>query len=281
MRRLTLLLLVTLLVAAAAGAAYMFVGQPADRADAPAASRKDTVGATPTTRVAATAARDALLATPQQVDLLLAVDLPKGAGLDNPDHQEIMGSGQIDYSEGDADLVYNFGELTNAAGHLGDFESLDVIYVDRTGYLKIFVSGPPWLRIQPDDAANGHVLRLREVMLTTPMILPGLLDVAASADGVSGAAVPQQIDVASLVDADDNITSGIASALQKVGAQEITFDLTVDEDGDAQMALAFSYPDTAGQTDVQVTYRITSTDEQVSVDVPNPSRVRTFSSIFD
>lgn len=273
MRRLTVLLLVLLVVVAAgAAAAYMFLLQPGGLAGDSAASTPEAVEETPASPVAV---RDALLATPQQLDLFLAIDLPKGAGLDNPDHQEITASGQIDYSGGNADLVYDFGELTNAGGHLGDFDTLHVLYVDSTGYLKIFVSGPPWVTFEPEDATNPYLLRLREVMLTAPMILPGLLEVAGAREASEGA-LPLEIDVAALADADDELAAGLGSALEELRAADVTLVLGVD----SSVALAFSYPGTEGRTDVQVSYKMSAFNEEVSVEAPKPSRVRTFSSIF-
>lgn len=125
-------------------------------------------------------AKEALLATPHEVDLDLSVDIPEGSEVDNPDHQEISAGGTIDLSAGDAQLVYDYQGLANAAGFLGHFDTMDAIYVGGTGYLKIFENGPPWLSIEPADATNDEVQRLRDVMLTTPMILPGLLEAAAS-----------------------------------------------------------------------------------------------------
>lgn len=273
MRRLTVLLLVLLVVVAAgAAAAYTFILQPGAITDGPAASTSEAIEQAPASAVEV---RDAFLATPQQVDLSLAVDLPKGAGADNPDHQEITASGQIDYSAGNADLVYDFGELTNAGGHLGDFDTLHVLYVDSTAYLKIFVSGPPWLTFDPEDATSPYVLRLREVMLTAPMILPGLLEVAGGSEASKGG-LPLQIDVEALADADDELAAGLGSALEELRAADVTLDVGAD----SSVALAFSYPGTEGRTDVQVSYEMSPFNEQVSVEAPKPSRVRTFSSIF-
>src|SRR5688572_1764824 len=88
-------------------------------------------------------ARESLLAAPRDVDLGLSVDIPKGSESDNPDHQELSAEGSVDFASGEADFVYDFNGLANAAGFLGHFDTMDVIYADGVGYLDVFIDGPP------------------------------------------------------------------------------------------------------------------------------------------
>lgn len=270
-RRALFLLVLLAVVAAGATTAYWFVLDGDVLEDRP---RRDVPGE------AVLDARIDLLTSPQQVDFFLTVDhLPRDDGGDTPRQEQISADGAVDFEARDAELLYNFEDVSNAAGFFGNFDTMNVIYDDGTGYLEVFTSGPPWVSVVPEDAANQHVLRLREVMLTTPLIIPGLLDVAASSDPVSDAGSTYEIPVAALAETDDDMVAGMGTALEEIGAQVVTLDADLPEESDAEIELSFTYLGRVGEAHVNATYEM-SPVEEVQVEAPAPSQVRRFSSFF-
>jgi hypothetical protein len=226
-------------------------------------------------------ASGSLLSVPREVDLLLSVDIPKGSESDNPDHQEITAEGNVDFGDRNAELVYDFDDLANAAGFMGHFDTLDVIYVDGTGYLDIFTNGPPWVSIQPRDASNGSVQRLRDLMMTTPVALPAMLEVAAEAELGPSGELSREVDASALAESGDEIAAGIGAALEELGGGPVVLEVTLDEDAPSEIVAAFGYNVPEGRIEVEVTYELALLEGDVSVTAPDDSDVREFSSFFN
>ena len=269
MRRQTfvLLFLLALLVAGAVATYALFVVGDGDSPDADAGSP----GFAET--------RDALLAAPQQVDVLLTVDVWKTTDRAERVRKEITALGEVDFESGDAELVYDYQGTSNAAGLLGDPDTMQALYDDGTGYLELLTTSRPWVRIEPEDASNPHVARLREVMLTAPIMLPGLLEVAENSDPTAGPGAPSRVQVSALAGADDDIAAGIGSALEEIGADQVTIVVTGDERQPSEITVGFSYPGRQDETEVEVTYGLLPLDTEVSVEAPERGRVQSFSSL--
>lgn len=226
-------------------------------------------------------ARESLLSAPRDVELELSIDIPKGSESDNPDHQEISAEGSVDFAGSEAELVYDFNDLANAAGFLGHFDTMEVIYADGVGYLDVFIDGPPWVSIEPSDASNGDVSRLRELMLTTPMVLPGLLEASATASMGAGGELSREVDPEALAASDDPIASGLGGAFEDLEVDAIEVEVTLGDDGEpAEVVISFHYRPQQGKTTVEATYLLDTAEDEVSVEAPGDSEVRTFSSIF-
>ena len=225
-------------------------------------------------------ARDALLAGPHDVEFELAVDIPKNSESDNPDHQEISAEGSVDFEARNAELVYDFHDLANAAGFLGHFDTMEVLFSEGTGYLDIFQSGPNWVSIEPGDASEDSVSRLRDLMLTTPMILPGLLEASATSPSGTGDELSREVDPATLSASEDELTAGLGAAFEDLEVDSILVETTLEDSGPAEVVVSFQYKAQEGTNTVQASYALAPTDEEVSVEAPDDSEVRTFSSIF-
>ena len=60
-------------------------------------------------------AREALLSAPRDVEIELAVDIPKKSESENPLHQQMYADGSVDLGNRNAELVYDFNDLANVA----------------------------------------------------------------------------------------------------------------------------------------------------------------------
>ena len=224
-------------------------------------------------------ARDALLKGAQEIELELAVDVPKGSESDNPDHQEISAEGVADLAAGDADLLYDFQGLNNAAGFLGHFDTMEVRYIDGTGYLDIFNDGPRWVSIQPGDASKGDVHRLRDAMLTTPMILSGLLEAAATSPTGSDE-LSREVNPANLASSKDELAAGVGEAFTELDVDLIVVTVELDDGYPSKVEAIFEYMTGQGKLDVHVTYTLTSSQEPPSIETPAEDDIRAFSEFF-
>ena len=274
MNRRTLVLLVLVLLVAGGTAAYLYATRDVGPVTVvgPDGEEIDVSGAL-------LDARDALLATPHDVELELAVDIPKDSESDNPDHQEISADGSIDFEARNAELVYDFNELANAGGFLGHFDTMDVLYVESTGYLDVFVDGPPWVSIEPGDAFENSIARLRELMLTTPMILPGLLEASAVSPMGTGGELTREVDPAALSASEDELAAGLGLVFEDLDVDAILVETTLGDAGPTEIAVSFEYPQ-QGKFEVEATYVLDAAQGEVSVEAPDDSEVRTFESIF-
>lgn len=225
-------------------------------------------------------ASEALRSGPQEISLDLAIDIPKGSESDNQDHQEISATGAVDYSSGQAELAYDFKGLNNAAGFLGHFDTMDVLYADGTGYLEIFQSGPAWVSIEPENAANGQVSRLRDVMLTSPVLLSGLVEAAAiSPEGTEGE-TSREVVPSTLVDSDDQLVAGLGAAFEEVGVDSILVKSTLNDGGVSEVSVFFDYKVPEGRNEILAVYELAPAEGDVLVEIPSDSDTREFSDIF-
>lgn len=273
-RRALFLLLLVLLVAGGTGA-YLFLTRDSGTTVTVGTDGEPIEASGPLLE-----ARDSLLASPYDVQVELVVDIPKNSESDNPDHQEISADGSVDFQARNAELVYDFQGLANAAGFLGHFDTMDVLYVEGTGYLDVFQDGPPWVSIEPGDAGEDSVSRLRDLMLTTPMILPGLLEASATSPSATGDELSREVDPAGLSASEDELAAGLGAVFEDLKVDSILVETTLEDSGPAEVVVSFEYLAQEGKNRVEATYVLGTTDEEVSVEAPEGSDVRTFSSIF-
>jgi len=142
---------------------------------------------------AAGTAADGLSSTTAEVSLAISVTAP---GLQEA--QEFSGRGIADFGREGASLTYDFEELTNAAGGFGHLEEFDVVFEKDLVYIQIFEGNRPWVSFRPPEIVGLDLERLREVVLSSPLVLPDYLrslrEVAGTAEGtrvvVKGTVVP-------------------------------------------------------------------------------------------
>lgn len=224
---------------------------------------------------------DNLVASPHSLALDLAVEVPEGSESDNPGKQVIEAEGSFDFVSGAGDVTYDFKELNNAAGFLGHFETLEALFTEKEIYLEIFKSGPPWMRFRPEDIGTGDVLRLREIFMTAPYMLPALLDVPGTEEEEDAGRWTRSVDVAALADSEDPFAAAAGEVLE--GWNTDTVELRVVQVGSAplQMILSFVHaPSGSGEITVNATYELSPEDEVPEVDPPTGDDVRDLSDFL-
>lgn len=219
-------------------------------------------------------ARDSLLGSAQEVDLTLTVRVPPGSDADDDDEQELDASGTIDLAGGVADLDYDFNGLNNAGGFLGHFEEINILWIDGVGYLDVFSDGPQWVQVEPGDAVGTDIDRLRDVIVTTPLGIPGVLGAPGEGDDSS-----RDVAVPSLVASEDAFVSQVGAALEELGAD--TIEVQLADDGDISVGFTYPAPDSpTKEMTVNVVYTFVSRESGPEVQAPDASEVRQFSDIF-
>lgn len=228
------------------------------------------------------AARSTLLGTPFRIELTLAVDIPKGSESDNPDHQEIDATGVVDLAAGTGEMTYDFNELNNSAGFLGHFDSMDMILTDDSIYIDVFVDGPAWLRIVPEDIGTGDVARLHDMLLTNPLTLPAYLEVEAIDHQASDTEIRRTVSPESLASADDAFAAAVGATFEEWDVEAIDVTVTLGGAVPEEVVLSFSYaPGGVGKAiDVTATYELSPQDASPDVVLPADDDVREYADIF-
>lgn len=227
--------------------------------------------------------REALLGAPHSIDLTLVVDVAPGTDREDPDHQEMTAAGVFDFAAMEGELTYDYQGLNNAAGFLGHLAEMDAVFSSNTVYFDIFGDSPRWVLTEPDDALNNNVDRLRDIMLTNPLILPALLQIPDAPDVSSEVSFSVPIDDL-IGDGAHPLGSMLGEVLGRLGTDQLDIQLTLDGEKLSQIVVAFTYPIDPGSqliNTVQATYDLRASSSEVSPAVPPEVDVRDFDSIFE
>ena len=129
------------------------------------------------------------------------VDVSMTISLTSPDRDEpqrFSAQGTVDFQNDSAALTYDFEDLTNAAGFFGHLDEFDVVFDGELVYVEIFNGEQPWVSFRPSEIAGLDVERLREVVMSSPLVLPDYLRGVRNLTGIeeegtteiSGSVVP-------------------------------------------------------------------------------------------
>lgn len=225
--------------------------------------------------------RETLLSSPQEIQINISIDIPKGSESDNEPHQEIDAHGVVDLSSSHGEFTYDFNDLVNAAGYLGHLDELRVLYSDDSAYLEVFAEQPAWLRAQPEAVNENQSGRLRDILLTNPLIIPSYLDVESSArETLDGFILV--IRPGSLADVTDPVGAEVGTFLDERGVDEIEVELSAGEDGPRVIVVSFTYDGLEGidvPIEVVATYEFTPAPAP-EFGIPAGDELREFSDLF-
>lgn len=225
--------------------------------------------------------RETLLSVPHEMQINLSIDIPKGSETDNQPHQEIDAQGVVDFSSSEAEFTYDFNGLINAAGYLGHLDEMRVLYSGDSAYYEIFAEQPEWLRIQPEDVNEDNSGRLREIMLTNPLVITSYFDVESPARQTSDG-LTLVIRPGSLADVTDPAVAELGTFLEERGAEEIRVDLSAGDDGQDVIVVSFTYNALEGidvPIEVVATYKFTPASAP-EFEIPAGDDLREFSDLF-
>jgi hypothetical protein len=225
--------------------------------------------------------REALLSSPQQVVIDLAIDIPANSESDNPDHQEIDAEGVIDLTSGEGDFTYDFNELNNAGGFLGHFDEMQILYSDGSSYLDVFERGRAWVRVAPEEVGRDELARLGDIMLTSPVMIPAYLEAEGTEQETSDGRT-FTVSPGALTATGDPVTATVGAYLGERGVDAIEVEVTTSDDGRERIVVTFSYDthkDGETQFRVVATYRFAPASGP-DLELPADDDVREYSDVL-
>lgn len=219
----------------------------------------------------------ALSESTTRVELRVDVTLPDRL---TDAQQSFLAEGIVDYPSDRAQMIYDFEGLANAAGFFGHLERFLVYFSDDGIYAEIFLEEPSFILMEPTELVGLRIERLREVAMSSPLILPLLLDELSSG---SSHAEP----VGSRIELDDLRTDEEAEQqalelLEELGVRSIV--VAVEREGGfpTQVDQELRFPVTEGARD-DVIVRIearTSLTSARDITLPEEDQYKTLSDFL-
>lgn len=206
-----------------------------------------------------------------EVDVEVKVTLPDR--LDDA-KQAFQGNGVVDFPAGVAQMTYDLSHISNAAGFFGHLQQFGVHFADAGMYAEIFVDDPRWILIEPVELYGLRVERLREVALSSPLMLP-LLVQSSMQESDSGSQKPVDLDL-DQVRPENEAQAKVIAFLEKLGVKTIVVRVDQTEGFPGSVDQRMRFPVTPGATS-NVKLRILTTiapSERVDVSPP-PEEHRT------
>jgi hypothetical protein len=213
-----------------------------------------------------------------QVDMTILVEPPGSGG----EVQRLSGAGAADFASGLAQVTYDFSDILNSAGGFGQLLETPVVYESATSYVQIFGEEPRWVSFEPGEVIGKDLERLREVVLTSPLLLPDLIGQSNYPGEVTSPMVGS-IDPATAVPSDPILEATLDALGVGLGVETIEVAVDIDESHVSHIEYSFRFPVVAGAKPhftVTVTVEVRATDE-ASIEVPSDDEVRPFSSLVD
>lgn len=194
--------------------------------------------------------------------------------------QSFHAEGIVDYPNHRAQMIYDFGDLANAAGFFGHLERFLVFFSDDGVYVEIFPEEPRFILMEPAGLVGLRIERLREVALSSPLMLPLLLE------ELSGG--PSRMEpVGTRVELDDLNTDEeaeltVLELYEELGVRSIVVAVELEDGFPTQVDQELRFPVTEGSRDdvvvrIEASTSLTSTRD---ITLPEEHRYTTLSDFL-
>lgn len=205
--------------------------------------------------------------TTSEVSIEVHVTLPdRAVGRE----QSFRAEGVVDYLNDRAQMTYDFGGLTNAAGFLGHLERFGVFFTEDGMFVEIFRDGPPWILFEPIELVELRIERLREVALSSPVMLPLLLEDMRE-KSQRRRALDLEVEVDGL-QANGETQAKLLELFEDLGVDTIPVRAELEEGFPVMVRQELRFPVTEGSNqDVIVTIK-TALSQAASADIAPPAR---------
>lgn len=226
------------------------------------------------------AVTQALSGRASQVAVRMTVERPDQPG----EADTFEGRGTI-FSNGQANLTYDFSSLPNAGGFFGHLSEFEMRVAAERVYLQVLPGERSWLVVERDELeefARADIERIREVVLASPYLVYSLL----SADGL--AAGPDTVTVASspaeLIEKVEGFSLATFGFLDLMGTDPIKGIFTVDRRSYPQsLRYALAFPVAEGAAD-KIRISVTVDFQEIGIDAevqePTDAETTTFAELL-
>ena len=215
-----------------------------------------------------------------RADVSLSVDvkIPKGS---EKGKQRFSGEGTANFAEQLSTVMFDFEDLANAAGYFGHLEEFDVVFAEEGTYIDIFNGSPAWVLFENDeDIERIDIGRLREVVLSSPLVVPELLH-AATSDGTA-LEEEHELDVDSL-EVEGEAAIAVVELLDTLGAEEVLIKVEADETSVTGVDYEVEFPIAPGKAKtvaLRVRMDIDVSEAVDDIEPPDEDDVQSASDIF-